>query len=170
MARSSRPIDVRFWEKVRRGSGCWEWTASTNHAGYGQFLLWDSDTGCGTSVLSHRQSWEMAKGPIPEGQCVLHRCDNPACVRPDHLFLGDRVDNKADQVAKGRQQVGADTGTAKLREAEVLSIHSRYSAGDLAKDLAAEFGVHKSTIAAIVRGRSWRYLGLPVVADGRGIR
>jgi hypothetical protein len=91
-----------FWDKVkiRSGIGCWEWQAYCNKDGYGQVGYQGTVTG------AHRVSWILENGPIPDGLCVLHKCDNPSCVRPDHLFLGTRVDNSDDKVAKGRQAKG----------------------------------------------------------------
>jgi len=92
-------IYERFWDKVAVAAddeGCWEWTASTNKLGYGWFGAHRK------THLAHRVSWELNVGPIPEGSHVLHRCDNPPCIRPGHLFLGTDADNMADMVAKRR--------------------------------------------------------------------
>lgn len=88
---------IRFWSKVPIGAeGCWEWKAGLSPRGYGQF--WDT----GTNRGAHRYAYEQVIGPIPEGLFVCHRCDNPACVRPDHLFLGTQQDNMSDKQSKGR--------------------------------------------------------------------
>lgn len=91
----------RFWRRVRQGSGCWEWQGTRTAQGYGGFRIG------GTMRKAHRVAWELTHGPIPpgagpHGTCVLHRCDNPGCVRPDHLFLGTNRDNARDREAKGR--------------------------------------------------------------------
>ena len=97
---SGRPASIaeRFWRYVRKTDGCWEWTGATQFPGYGKLGLGD-----GARVgYAHRISWELHYGSIPEGMEVLHRCDNPPCSRPDHLFLGSQADNLADMRAKGR--------------------------------------------------------------------
>lgn len=91
-----RPPDVRFWKHVRKTESCWIWTGGTI-TGYGQFHPTDTRV-----MKAHRFSWELHYGPIPAGLWVLHRCDTPPCVRPDHLFLGTHADNMADARAKGR--------------------------------------------------------------------
>jgi hypothetical protein len=93
-------VVARFWAKVRKGDGCWEWQASRNSSGYGWFRF--GPQGSRTPTGAHRVSYVLTKGPIPEGMQVLHRCDNPPCVNPSHLFLGTNDDNHADKVAKGR--------------------------------------------------------------------
>lgn len=97
MYRNATPAD-RFWQKVRKSDGCWEWTARVSPEGYGEF--WDD-----RNVRAHRFSWSLVNGPIPDGLMVCHRCDNPRCVRPDHLFLGTNRENIRDMMAKGRHSV-----------------------------------------------------------------
>ena len=87
---------AKFWERVKKTDDCWFWTGGLNNYGYG--LLSVSDR----RELSHRLSWTMHFGPIPQGLCVLHHCDVPACVNPSHLFLGDNLDNIRDRHSKGR--------------------------------------------------------------------
>ena len=151
----------RFWKKVRKasGDGCWEWTACLNQAGYGQFNLGGVGKGL---ILAHRFAWEEANGPIPEGLYCCHKCDNPACVRPDHIFLGTIADNQRDMARKGRSNQGERlTWFVKLTESDVLEIRRRYNAGGVSqRELAKEFGVGRANVGYIVTGKSWAHLPL----------
>ena len=93
------PLEKRFWEKVQKTlDGCWNWCGAKSTAGYGYLRIEKH------GVLAHRIAWELTHRDIPEGMCVLHHCDNPACVNPDHLFLGNQQDNTQDMIAKGRER------------------------------------------------------------------
>lgn len=96
----TRPLAERFWEKVQRSDGCWTWTACRNALGYGSIQYGKPRK----VVLAHRVAWELAHGAPPGRDVeVCHSCDNPSCVRPDHLFLGTHLDNMRDMYAKGRR-------------------------------------------------------------------
>ena len=94
-------IEQRFWAYVDVSGECWMWTGGKHHFGYGIF-----HTTARSSVLTHRFAWEFENGPIPDGMYVLHHCDNPPCVRPDHLWLGTREENNRDRDLKGRSYRG----------------------------------------------------------------
>lgn len=104
--RPPTPPRVRFERKFVRGEGCWNWTAGKDRDGYGRFTV----PGRGSWLRAHRFSYELFVGAVPEGMQVLHRCDNPSCVRPDHLLLGVQQDNADDMVQKGRQAKGLAHG------------------------------------------------------------
>lgn len=91
------PIAVRFWAHVAKGDGCWEYTGARGTFGYGNVNI-----GASRYDRAHRVSWRLTHGAIPGGMQVLHRCDNPPCVRPDHLFLGTPSDNVRDMMGKAR--------------------------------------------------------------------
>ena len=146
-------LTTRFWAKVRKTDGCWLWLASTVH-GYGQLRI-DSHR----MEKAHHVSWELHYGPIANSLWILHSCDNPACVRPDHLFLGGPADNSRDMVNKGRSLIGLRNHKAKLTEVGVESIRTRHSHDYGTRlALAREFGVSPVTISSIVAGRTWKHL------------
>lgn len=150
----SRPLSVRFWEKVRKTESCWLWMAHKNWQGYGSIRVGDR------RVTAPRVSWELANGPIPEGMCVLHRCDNPVCVNPEHLFLGTQKDNMYDRTVKGRdyrgQHDGERNGNHKLAWDDVEAIRALYRVDIYTgAELAQAFQVATPTIDRIVYGRSW---------------
>jgi len=86
----------RFFEKINKTEKCWNWIAGKDKDGYGKIKI------DGKMVQAHRASWVIHNGDIPNGMCVLHRCDNPSCVNPEHLFIGTRLDNARDRDVKGR--------------------------------------------------------------------
>ena len=153
-----RPFADRFWEKVdRRGPDeCWPWTAAANKKGYG--LIGRGRRGQG-NVRSNRATWELTRGPIPDGMLVCHKCDNPSCCNPSHLFLGTPRDNHEDKVEKGNQVRGVEVGNAKLTREDVLEIRRLYATGNYYyRELAETFGVSQSQIGRIVRFQRWKHL------------
>ena len=133
-------------------AGCWEWTAAKSKGGYGQIR---SRHGL---HYAHRTSFELHFGPIPAGMFVCHRCDNRACINPEHLFVGTNAENVADKVAKGRQPRGSNQSGAKLNEADVLAI--RAASGVRQRDLAARYNVDQGLISQIRAGKKWAHLSL----------
>jgi Autographiviridae endonuclease len=147
----------RFWSKVENASGadCWQWLGHTEDYGYGMFSI--KRNGKHISVLAHRMAWELRRGPIPDGLCVLHHCGNPGCVNPDHLFLDTRTGNMEDKVRKGRQAKGESAGSRKLTWIEACAI--RRVATDLGfprQFLANLYDVSLTTIRSVVLGITWR--------------
>jgi hypothetical protein len=156
MAGRKIPFDIRFRAKVRKTDACWLWTGSVVAEGYG--VLWKD----GKNVRAHRISWELHYGPIPDGMKVCHKCDNPPCVNPSHLFLGTNRDNTQDSISKGRYKSnwpgygGSDHPMAILTEDAVAHIRATYKKGVVSmKSFADRFGVSIGTIAAVVHGRTW---------------
>src|SRR5512138_3094264 len=131
----------RFWSHVDRTGDCWEWSANRLPSKYGLF-----NVRLGKSVLAHRVAYELAKEPIPDGMCVLHRCDNPPCVNPDHLFLGTDADNTRDRVQKGRAASGERNSQAKLTPALVMAIRRAAARGVTAAAMARAAGVSHETV------------------------
>ena len=156
--KASEGTPSRFWAKVQKTSGCWEWTAAVfKTTGYGQFV-YQVSPGVRKVDTAHRVSWALTHGPILDGLFVLHRCDNRKCVRPSHLFLGTAKDNSADMVRKGRGATPIQRGgRRKIPLGAVQSIRDRAMAGDLLKDIARDFGVDPSNISRLVRGESYFY-------------
>ena len=148
-----RPVHERFMEKVsfwHGGTECWQWMAAKNQYGYGQI-----NVGKRKRVAAHRWSYETFVGPLSATDCVLHSCDNPACVNPAHLSVGDRAANAADMVARGRSSRGERRWNTSLTEDDVRAIRA-----DKRRqcDIAAEYGVRQGTISRIRSGARWRHV------------
>lgn len=149
----------RFWSKVdiRDHDDCWGWKGSRakRRGGYGIFS-WNSDT-----WKAHRVAWALTNGPIQTGLSVLHKCDNPSCVNPNHLFLGTDGDNNRDMDAKGRRVPprGERNAHAKLTADKAKEIRVRYSAGGVSyASLAHEFNVAKGTIQRVIERKTWDWV------------
>lgn len=181
LTRYDSPL-VRFWSQVRTSAGCWEWTGGKTPFGYGTFKIGNRPR------AAHRFAWELANGPIPDKLSVLHRCDNPSCVRFDHLFTGTQGDNVRDAASKGRlargQRNGKHThpekrqrgdshwqrrtperaargervGGAKLTENQVREIRALRSEGATLISIAALYGVRLTNIQQIVTRQTWRHV------------
>lgn len=167
-----------FWSKVRKGQGCWEWVAGKTKSGYGQLQARKIQK---QPMLAHRVSWQIEHGPIAGGLHVLHRCDNPACVRPSHLFLGTQVDNNDDRDKKGRVASGDRNGSrtkrsrnpfvvnggsglrgashpmARLSDDEVAKLRSDYASGLHKKaELARRYKISATHVGRLVGEKSRR--------------
>lgn len=134
-------------------SGCWKWSGRLTPSGYGRFRMQGKD------VTASRYFYEILVGSIPEGLFVCHKCDNRACVNPDHLFLGTKKDNALDCIAKGRHRPtrGVDRPAAKLTDEKVREIRRLYRKGD-GPYLASQFGVSTGVINNIVARKAWRHV------------
>lgn len=154
MPHPTRPPEERFWEKVTKTDTCWVWNAATNRGGYGQFR-----SGSEIGILAHRFSWSIHFGGIPNGLFVCHKCDNPPCVNPDHLFLGTHDDNIADAASKKRMAHGENSGPAKLRDYDVMKMREIRESGATYAEIATRFGVSPNTAKSAILGLTWKHLG-----------
>lgn len=155
-------VEERFWkyiDKLDGNNSCWLWVGSKNRHGYGTITV------DGKSLLAHRVSWEIHFGAIPShesyhGLCVLHKCDNPPCVRPDHLFLGTNRDNAIDKIDKNRQAVfaGEHNPRSVLTEKDVKEIRGRCADGERQTDIAREYGVSKYAVWRVIHRKNWAHI------------
>ena len=157
-------VTSRFWNYVAKTATCWLWNGGRSPSGYGKFRVGRQ------SMRAHRVAWELTHGVIPQGMLVCHHCDNPPCVRPDHLFLGDSHANSTDSARKGRTAFqrhpairyevrGEQQHLARLTALQVQAIRARYAKGETNKSqLAREFGVSTPTIRHLLNGRTWNHV------------
>ena len=143
----------RLLARCSKSTGCWEWNGSSDAKGYGRINIGNKP------MLVHRTSWEVFRGPIPNGMYVLHRCDNPRCIRPEHLFLGDQQMNMDDKAAKKRHRYGvsrgSDHGCSKLTEKQVREI--RASSGP-SRIVAENYGISGRQVRDIRTLKSWKHV------------
>ena len=174
---SKKPFEQRFWERVSKNgppqphmtTRCWEWIGTKDTHGYGQLRV------KGTMTLMHRFSYNLHYGEIPNKLCVLHECDNPSCVNPNHLWLGTKGDNTRDMERKGRayhprgisngrhtkpeSAVRGEThSSAKLTDDYVKEIRNLHAGGTSYSQLAKRYHVGRSTIVRIVKREAWKHI------------
>lgn len=151
------PKDVaRFWSKVdRRSDECWPWTGGCDSDGYGNFSYTPSVGAGDINIKAHRASWIIANGLL-RGLFVCHRCDNPCCVNPSHLFLGTNAENLADMARKGRSLGGARHPRARLTLEEVVEAKVIYMHGGGCPAIARAFGISRTHMRRILDGGSWQ--------------
>lgn len=153
-------IPGKFWEKVQKTDSCWLWLGAKSKTGYGSF------GGPDGTILAHRFAWILANGPVPDDMCILHRCDNPPCVRNDsngHLFLGSQQDNVSDCIEKNRHSTpprlkGDLHPHAVLNETLVRLIRAEAATGVRRTDIARMLGVDKTTINRVVNRQTWTHI------------
>ena len=149
------PIKERFWSKVKKTKTCWIWTAYKTTNGYGRF-------GMAAHIgpkAAHRVAWALTHGEIPKGLNVLHKCDNPPCVRPSHLFLGTLKENSQDMKNKLRGTIGESNKHAKLTKNDVLEIRESCAKKELKQyQLAEKYNVSTAAISLIVNRINWTWL------------
>lgn len=152
--KKGKPPAERFFEFCisEPNSGCWLWLGGVGEKGHGRFNVGNS-----LQVQAHRFSWELHNGPVPDGLWVLHQCDNPPCVNPEHLFLGTCLDNHRDMIAKGRKvsAIGEANPKTNLTEQDVLNI--RADTRPLAV-IGADYGFDKQHVWKIKRRWYWKHI------------
>lgn len=153
-------LDDKFWNKVDKTDQCWIWTGRT-YRKYGAY------SHKGKKYRAHRAVWESIHGAIPVGMVICHKCDNPSCVNPDHLFIGTQADNVRDCKEKGRIRHGdylpppirgSANPNAKLKESDVIEIRKAHQNGATQLGIAKQYGVHPSIIWQIIHGRAWTHV------------
>lgn len=154
--RQNRRSVERFWELVEKTEACWVWRGDRLPYGYGKFRPFRTQYRKVAPIIpAHRYSFALANGGIDATLHVLHKCDNPWCVNPDHLFQGTDADNALDKVAKGRSMRGERQHKAKLTDADIVAI--RRSPAD-ALTLSSRYGISRQNIYAIRSGKTWKHL------------
>ncbi len=153
-------LALRFWPKVDVSGGpdaCWLWTASKRPGkwGYGQI---GAGGKYGRPLRAHRVAWELTNGLIPNGLFVCHRCDNPICCNPAHLFLGTPSENTKDMVSKARHAHGESASYSRISESQAREIKKRALLGENQRILAREFGVGRPYVSKIKNGHKWGHI------------
>lgn len=147
-------LEEAFWQYVTPGNpdDCWEWQQNRHSFGHG-FLNYRRK-----QYQAHRVAYELHFGPIPEGLDCLHKCDNPPCCNPAHLFLGTQGDNNVDRSKKGRSARGSKVHSAKLTETDVVAIRSMRANGATIVGLAKLYGLSETHTAGIIARRKWKHI------------
>lgn len=162
-SQSTKPTFAeRFWARVHRAEGdvCWLWTGARYPKGYGKVALPRANGSPQVLDGAHRVAWLLTHGPVPAGLWVLHRCDNPPCCRPGHLFLGTHADNMRDMHEKGRGgTLGMRPSSARFTDAEVASIRARAQAGESHRSIARSLNADRRQIDRIVSGELYEACG-----------
>lgn len=146
----------RFWSYVNKTGSCWIWESALGRRGYGRFLIKR------TEYKAHRFAWMITNGPIPDDAYICHKCDNPRCVNPAHLFIGTPKENSHDRDSKLRHFHGESVNTNKLTAGQVILIRKEYALRinepGIFSNLGREFGISNVHIHNIVKRKSWKHL------------
>ena len=142
----------RFWFRVKKGDGCWDWVGSQNGHGYGTFMLNKKPE------KAHRMAYFYTVGDIPDGLCVCHTCDNRLCVNPDHLFAATQGQNLADMKAKNRHPHGSNHWNSKLTEGDVKVIRDLVSEGMKNSVVARFFEISHTNVGHVVTRNTWPHV------------
>lgn len=142
----------------KKVNGCWEWQGKLNNCGYGCFQ--ETVDGKKTEVRSHRRSYEIFKGSIPEGMQVCHSCDNPCCCNPEHLWLGTPKENTEDSFKKNRRPTTKKRADAagKLKEEQVIEMRELYKNGMGQKEIQEKYGISQAQTSGILTYRFWKHI------------
>lgn len=144
----------RLWDRTDRNTDCWMWQGGKDRKGYGLISV------NGKMMRAHRLAWELTYGSIPHGLCVCHHCDHPACINPEHLFVGTNLENMQDKVRKGHPNggivYGERNGASKLTSLQVEEIRHLHTTGISDRKLAVLFCIGKSQVNRIVNNLNWR--------------
>ena len=143
----------RFLQHVDDSGDCWLWTGALNH-GYGWMAI------AGTQMMTHRVSYLLHHGDLPDGAAICHHCDNPPCVNPEHLYAGDQATNVADMVTRERlvNPQGEAHGKARLTVDQVRTLRSMYAEGGATQvELSAIYGINQAHISRIIRRKAWNH-------------
>jgi len=145
--------ETRYEKRIEKtASGCWIFHGPRNNMGYGMV------SAGGNPMLAHRFFYQQVNGPIPAGMDACHRCDNPACCNPDHIFIGTRTDNMRDAVAKGRVRRGETSAQARFSESDVLDMRRRHCAGETTGEIGRRYDTSYKTVWAIVHRKAWGHI------------
>lgn len=151
-------IEDRLNSYIDKTGDCWVWTRDTYNYGYGKLSI-----GKSKQIRAHRYMYEKTYGEIPKGMNVLHKCDNPKCVKPEHLFLGTQKDNVSDMMRKGRGGYrsfkGEEHVNSKLKDVDIIKIKDLWNSGlFLQREIAEQMGVSQQVISKIVNGVTWKHV------------
>lgn len=153
----SQSFLTRFWSRVNKTKSCWLWSGAPGSDGYGEIFI--NRKSLPKHIRTHRVSWILHFGEIPDGLHILHRCDNPPCVNPKHLWLGTNKDNMSDMTIKGRRACGEKHGKSKITEKDVRRIRALYASGKyLYRQLGKKFGLSLPATSLAARGITWAHV------------